>query len=573
MDSLIALTKTNISTKDKADVFNKLAFKYLVFDSINTANYASQAIRLSKEIDYAEGQSDAYYAIGWVTMIFGHNASAIDLFNQVLEISKAADYQKGMANAYNGLGDANRNTGNYAEALTHHLNALKLRELLKDRARVASSYNNIGIIYYTQQDYQKALEYYLGGLEIRRELGDLRQVAVSLNNIGIVYVEQRDFLKGLDYYEQCLTINETLGNKSDIARNYHNIGVVYCDHLKDYHEGISYYSKALGIYQELSDNASQTYPLLGLGSAHYSLKNYSKARNYTLASIQLSENAGLLSNLNEGYRILANIENGLGNHKNAFEALKANKTLSDSLRNEEQTKKLTLLEAEYKFQKEKDVIELENEKEKLAINEELKRERIIRYAAFAGSIISLIALFVLYRYYKLKKDANVQLSDKNQKLKQLREREKELSEEAMSIKERELATMAMASHEKNNLLESLEQTVSSMEGRMDQEMKSSFQQVRKTISESKNLDKSWDSFIHRFEDIHPGFFNKIKKKFENLSVNDLKLAAYIKIGMGNQEIANVTFLALGSVKSNINRLKKKMQLGANDSIRDFVLKS
>ena len=81
-----------------------------------------------------------------------------------------------------------------------------------------------------------------------------------------------------------------------------------------------------------------------------------------------------------------------------------------------------------------------------------------------------------------------------------------------------------------------------------------------------------DSFLHKFENVHPQFFDSLKEDNPNLTINDLKLSAYLKIGMSNKEIANVTHLTLGSVKSSINRLKKKLKMGADDSIRDFVLK-
>ena len=66
----------------------------------------------------------------------------------------------------------------------------------------------------------------------------------------------------------------------------------------------------------------------------------------------------------------------------------------------------------------------------------------------------------------------------------------------------------------------------------------------------------------------------IKLKEENpvLTAEDLKLSAYLKIGMSNKEIANVTHLTLGSVKSKINRLKKKLEMGPEDSLRDFMIK-
>lgn len=169
-------------------------------------------------------------------------------------------------------------------------------------------------------------------------------------------------------------------------------------------------------------------------------------------------------------------------------------------------------------------------------------------------------------------ERTTEISRQNKKLIELREREKVLSEAAITTKERELASMSMAAHEKNNLLKDLEQKVSFLETRMGQEMKQDFKALKRTISNGYSLDNSWDSFLHNFQEVHPQFFDRLKQDNPRLTNDDLKISAYLKIGMTNKDIANVTNLTLGSVKSKINRLKKKLELNAEDSVRDFMLK-
>ena len=130
----------------------------------------------------------------------------------------------------------------------------------------------------------------------------------------------------------------------------------------------------------------------------------------------------------------------------------------------------------------------------------------------------------------------------------------------------------MAAHEKNGLLKSLEQKLRFMEERMQDELKPNMKELKKTISNGYSLDESWDSFLHRFENIHPYFFKKLKNEQPSLSMDDLKLSAYLKIGMSNKEIANVTNLTTGSVKVKVNRLKKKLEMKPEENLRDFMFK-
>ncbi len=428
LDSLHQHLSENITAKEKVDTYNQLAFKYLTFDSVKTAEYTRQAIDLAQKIQYNEGLADAYYAIGWVTMTFGHNQRAIELFETVLALSDSAQYEKGQANAHNGLGDANRNIGKFTAALEHHLVALQLREALKDQPRVASSFNNIGVLYYTLKDYERALEYYTKGLEIRKASNDLRQLAVSYNNIGIVLLAQSDYSSALNYYNQCLEINLELGNKSDVARNYHNIGVLYSDHLKEHAKGMEYYQKALQIYREIGDQASSVYPLMGVAGAYFLQEQWLKSKAHVQEAIKIANQAQLKSIEMEGYNMLAEVEYALGNYKSAFQAQKKHKTLSDTLRNEAQIRKLTLLEAEYKFEKERIATELSNEKEKLLISEALKKEKMIQYMAIAGAGILLVIVFILFRYYQLKKKANHWLTTNNLEISQHKDKLEKLNQ-------------------------------------------------------------------------------------------------------------------------------------------------
>lgn len=166
---------------------------------------------------------------------------------------------------------------------------------------------------------------------------------------------------------------------------------------------------------------------------------------------------------------------------------------------------------------------------------------------------------------------------KFQEYQQLRKEHQQLAEEKQSFedliaqKERAMATMAMASHEKNTILKDLEQKISFIESRMQDDMKKSLRDMRKTIASICTLDESWDSFIHRFDNVHPQFFENLKRENPDLTIEDLKLSAYVKIGMSNKEIACVTHLTLGSVKSKVNRLKKKLNIGPEDSFREYIL--
>ncbi len=148
-------------------------------------------------------------------------------------------------------------------------------------------------------------------------------------------------------------------------------------------------------------------------------------------------------------------------------------------------------------------------------------------------------------------------------------KEKELLEKELAHKDRELALQAMNAHEKDHFLSSLKSQL--VEIGNQAECLTPINKLLKNIDNQLTAEKSWSNFMMHFEKVHPNFFSKLKSEYMNLTTNELRLSAYLKIGMSNKEIAQVTGVETGTVKSNLNRLKKKINLNPKDSLRDFIL--
>jgi hypothetical protein len=77
--------------------------------------------------------------------------------------------------------------------------------------------------------------------------------------------------------------------------------------------------------------------------------------------------------------------------------------------------------------------------------------------------------------------------------------------------------------------------------------------------------------IANFEEVHPGFFSRLKKTHPLLSSNDLKHCACIKMNFGTKEIARFFNIKDSSVQISRVRLKKKIGLAADSDLREYIL--
>lgn len=87
---------------------------------------------------------------------------------------------------------------------------------------------------------------------------------------------------------------------------------------------------------------------------------------------------------------------------------------------------------------------------------------------------------------------------------------------------------------------------------------------------SKVFQTSWVDFELHFELVYPGFFGRVNTIQSKLSVNELRLCAFLRLNMSNKEIAQILYTSVDSVNTSRKRLKKKFGLQPQDSLQRFV---
>lgn len=92
-------------------------------------------------------------------------------------------------------------------------------------------------------------------------------------------------------------------------------------------------------------------------------------------------------------------------------------------------------------------------------------------------------------------------------------------------------------------------------------------QMAQSDSNSPNLL----SFYSNFEKIYPNFSNALKKISPNISANELKLCALIRLNLSSKEIGQLLNITQDSVNKARYRLRKKLGLTSNDDIFTTLL--
>jgi len=155
------------------------------------------------------------------------------------------------------------------------------------------------------------------------------------------------------------------------------------------------------------------------------------------------------------------------------------------------------------------------------------------------------------------------------------QREKSLNKE-MGIEKRKMMTMEVDSNKIINNLTGIRsdvQEVNKLLVGVDnvplavlKKIKSVEREIDSLIEENKSKDK----FQELFASIDPEFFKKLSAINSKLTPLDLKHCAYIKMNLDNYELKRVLNVEMKSIQMTRYRLKKKLKLTEDDSLREFI---
>ena len=91
------------------------------------------------------------------------------------------------------------------------------------------------------------------------------------------------------------------------------------------------------------------------------------------------------------------------------------------------------------------------------------------------------------------------------------------------------------------------------------------------LTSSLNTEDDWKMFLIKFEQKHHNFFKTLKECYPQLTTNDLRLCACLKLNMDTKDIASLMNLSVRAVENNRYRLRKKLDLKPAQNLNDFFL--
>ncbi len=576
-----SLTSHNAYTfLGEANIFNRLGkYDSSIWACQNAIQLFKSADRPQEKLD--QGVSSTNITLGAAYYYLGKVDTALMVMIENQDVLKRLNDTPNIAIGYANIGTIYRSTGDLSNSLKYLQMGLPIAKE-HQYSSLGGILGSMGQVYHELGEYEKALKYGLESLDFANTTDNKFQVGYTANDIGDNYKNLNKPDSADYYYNLALETHKQIDNTIDIAYTYQRKALLSLE-LNQYNEALILAEEGLKLIGE--DMFEEEIRLLdNKAEALYQLKRYSEAQrvvNEIIESVKETDNINILKDV---YKISHKVMDVNGDKTKAYQYLLEYVAIRDSVYKKEKTLEVARLEYNFQLKQETEKIEQEKKEQAQQYENELEKEKIIQQWAVVVIVLVIMILLILYRVYRNTKAKNLELSHKNEliesqneqlqfkneEITKLRETEKELAEEALALKERELTTSTLLSYEKNNLLERLEDQVGKLSDKVDQKVLPDLKEIKRTIKANLS-EESWSTFTYHFETVHPNFFENLKSRFEGLSLNDLKLCAYLKVGLDNKVIARMNNITVAGVKKSINRLKKKIELGPDQDLREMLM--
>ena len=587
LDSLLTVYQNQSEGINKIETLDHLYYE--VFQKKKPEDvlpYVKEQLRLSKAFDYKKGEGDALFNYGNYFRRTYSFDSARYYFQLAKPIWETIKNKVGMFKTLNGLAKVEQLSGNFDESIALYRDVMQTAIDMKSGIRIAETNREIATIYMDKGVYELGIKHMLAGLSgldslkkphprqradmlvgvgrieslrgndeaalepLMEGLGIFEDQenhlweCITHTEIGYAYLGLDNIDKGIEHFKKSLEISINSGRKGFEAICYHNLGLA---NRKKGNLDLAeqFLKKSIGLGKTTANNSVSS--LNELGSLSLEKNEPLESIKHHTEAIQLADSIKSLVELKDGYKGRSLAYELNGQYQKALEDKKQFIILNDSIFNSTKSQQIEELRTIYETEKKEQQIAL--------LEQEAKVSKLQKYLLGGG--LGLSVLVFGFGFYGVR-----------QKLKRNKAEKAKLDAE-LDFKKKELTTHALHLAKKNEVLESIKQKAEAL--KKEESVKTGYQNLIRTIDFDLQDDNNWKNFSRYFEEVHKDFNSNVKARFPEVTPNELRLLALLKMNLSSKEIANILNISHEGIKKARYRLRKKLNIQTEDSLQDLVL--
>lgn len=461
--------------------------------------------------------------------------------------------------------------GNRHQALSFFRQAITIAKATGERKRLASLYNNVFGIYYANHEYSQAEDLLQMSLSINLSLHDSVAIRNNYNNYGLVCYERAQYGRALSYMNRALayTASSDRVGRSLILTNR---AEVFCRQ---------------GLYAQAE---RELYRALLLQRGHtLEPRTIQTSLNMTLVKSRLGKRGEVVRMLPSvyaairqlplpvqanSYEQLADVHFTLGDSLGALRDIIRYQAINDSLQRTSNDSQLQQLLVAY----DADRLKQHNDNLRQTVNlyrMKVSHRTVMVYCVAAFLLILAVLVILLLRRMRIDKEKSRQINEQQKQLLYYEQQEHRRKQQELSLeidhKNRQLTSYTIDMASVNEFHQRIAKALLDLREKTDNLPAETCEQLGELVRSLRHFNDKplGDDFKVYFDEVHPGFLMRLSQRYP-LSKTDLRLCAYLYLGMTTKEIAALTFKEVRSVESSRNRLRKKLGLPPESNLHTFL---
>lgn len=455
-----------------------------------------------------------------------------------------------------------------------------------DKLERMNLYVILGTVFSDSGMPSASLDFYTRGLDACTDSADMKYKALYYNNIGVLYADANMLEKASEYFNMALEINTHLNVHHEAFLNYANLAELYAlkgevgkaqelaqkslDHLNgdsnpillanmrvqqgEGYERLEQYDVALLRYHSALSQYKKNNYVSGVVETYIHLSDIYQKQHmpdsslyYASAALREARHANQAKLMVKALNQLSDVQSGCGESASAYRLLRESITLADSLHITEAALRLENWEGFNNA-----VAQTEEDKDHSSL-------WIIMLICIC--LITLGAAIII----------PIILTRRNRELRRAGEERMVGLAGEMNQCNRELTTLSL---DKIRMAEGIEGVCDELKSvllELNPRETAKRDRIRRLLGRMEQLSSEHgdEEFRHYFERVNPDFYRILSERYPDLTQRDLRLCAFLLLGLNTKEIASMTYREVRSVESARNRLRKKLGLDNSDDLQDF----
>ncbi len=517
IDSLRTSLITQIDDQSRYDCYIELSTEYLYLNFTEAQKMAEMALKIANKNNWDTAICAASIALGHSYFIQGKHTDAQESYEYARQYAEKHNDLENLAYATISLSRFFSDLAFYDKALEYANQTLLIIDKLKP--------------------------------EIKQSAYDNRKSTV-LKSIGHIYLKT-------DKYEQAeKTLLEALKlMKWERAENETALLKLIADTKKSQgktEEAIKYLYRGKRIAEENNIPVYQIYVNDYLARLFNELNLPDSAIKYAKIAIEKGKRINKESSAAASYEILADYYESQNKYQAALDYYKLAKQYHDSI-----SAKTVMTETNLAIKK----LSFE---EGYLIKEQEAKIRNMRYIMLFSVLLMVISVFILLFFLQRMRLRKRTIEKK------LLEKEKVMLKQDVKNKNKELSSKVMFILRRNQLIEEVIKGLQKLRPSLKKEQDQTLNEI---ISNLKDVfdENIWKEFEMKFVNIHPDFYEKLQEDYPDLSTNEKRICAFIRMNLATKEISYFTGMRPNTIDVARTRLRKKFELtNSGQSLEAFL---